>query len=142
LYFFLLLSLFCCEFTNTIIVLFLMTYSWHFYMANKDVFKWSATSNSRHAWHVCLCQKRISPHQHAVKHVWLIHQILKGHWIIKLSNLCLKHMYETNESKFERNEALSDLSNSDALFHCDVIHCINRFVFTEWDSGCIFSWKS
>ena len=44
---FLLLSLFCCDIRNKCMVLFLMTYIWHFDVANKDVFTRSTTSNWR-----------------------------------------------------------------------------------------------
>ena len=108
--FVLLLLLFCCDIRNTSMVLFLMTYIWPFGVANKDVFTRSTTSNSLHALRMCRCQIRILPLQHAVKHVWLIHQILNGHWI-GVWNRCL----EKNESKFERNETLSDIFNSDAF---------------------------
>ena len=55
--------------------------------------------------------------------------------IERTSNRCLNSQIcfwticiEKNESKFKRNEALSDLSNSDAFFHCAVIHCIKCMV--------------
>ena len=116
--FFLLLSLFCCDIRNTSIVLFLMTYIWHFYVANKDVFTRLTTSNSLHTLCVCLCQIRISSHQHGVKHVWLIHTNIERtlNWCLNIKirgvwNRCM----EENVSKFERNETLSDLFNSDAF---------------------------
>ena len=112
--FFLLLSLFCCDIRNRSIVLFVMTYIWHFYVANKDAFTRLTTSNLLQA----LCQIRISPHQHRVKHVWLIHSNIERalNWCLSFQicgvwNRCM----EKNESKFERNETLSDLFNSDAF---------------------------
>ena len=133
-YFFLLVSLFCCEFTNTIIVLFVMTYIWHLYVANKDVFTWSTTSYIKYEFYFINIRQT---------------RVIDPSNIERTSNRCLNSQIcfwnicmEKKESKFERSEALSDLSNSDAFFHCDVIHSIKRFVFTEWDSGCIFSWKT
>jgi hypothetical protein len=113
---FLLSSLFCCDIRNTSMVLFLMTYIWHFYVANKDEFTWSTTSNSLHALRMCRYQVRMLPHQHAVKHVIDPSNIERtlNRWLnskICVSTRCMGK----NESKFERNETLSDLFNSDAF---------------------------
>jgi hypothetical protein len=70
LYFFLLVSLFCCEFTNTIIVLFVMTYIWHLYVANKDVFTWSTTSYIKYEFYFINIRQtrlKIQPESHSVK---------------------------------------------------------------------------
>ena len=99
--FFLLLSLFCCDIRNTAIVLLLMTYSWHFYMANKDVFAWSTfTASTRR-------QTRVIDQSNIER---TLNRCLNSQ--ICVWNICM----EKNESKFERNEALSDLFNSDAIY--------------------------
>jgi hypothetical protein len=59
----------------------LMAYIWHFYVANKDVFTRSTTSNSLHEWRVYLCQIRISPHQHATQyHTQWNHNAYYSEW--------------------------------------------------------------
>ena len=148
--FFLLLSLFCCDWfifdiRNTSIVLFLITCIWHFYITNKDVFTRSTTSNSLQVLHVQLCQMRMLPYKPAVKHLWLIHQVLEGHWIrsvFKLSNLCLKQMHR---KIFRANSKETSVQWSFQLWyllHCDFIHSNTHGVFTVSDTAGIFTWKS
>ena len=89
--FFLLLSLFCCDIWNASMVLFLMTYIWHFYVANTDVFTRQLLP-IRFMSDVCAYVKyefhRINPPSNTRD--WSIKYWKDIESVFKLSNLCLK----------------------------------------------------